>query len=415
MKPIRDQTSSSGFEDPDIFRTMFENANIGIFQTTLEGRYIRVNPALAVMYGYETADQMLSALTNISLQLYVEPGRRQHFQDALNDHGEIENFESQIHHRDGTIIWISETARVVRCPSNNAVYYEGFVKNITQRKRLEAEISAFTRDLESRVDQRTRELTLENERRRLAQKALKEALAKAEHAAQAKGQFLANMSHELRTPLNSIIGFSQAIQGQIHGPLQPSSYGEYVGIIESSAHHLLDLINDVLDLSKIDSGTVELNVEPLNVVDLMDDCIALIHHRFEETALELKREFDTVALVLHGDARRLKQVFLNLLSNAIKFTSQNGTITVSIASALDGMLAITIADTGIGISVADIPKVLSEYGQVEHGLDHVVEGTGLGLPISKKLVEMHGGQLSIASILGEGTTITVSLPTSAIA
>jgi len=402
---------STMMDDRDTFREIFENANIGIFQSTIHGRYIRVNPSLADMYGYDDVDEMLDVLTDISHQLYVEEGRRDDFITQLVSAGAIENFESQVYRRDGTVIWISETARVVPTSSGRPAYFEGFVKNVSERKNLEAQVSEFTQDLEARVQKRTSEIMLEIERRRLAERSLKEALSEAQTATEAKSQFLASMSHELRTPLNAIIGFADAIRAELHGPLAPQEYAEYIDIIKGSGDHLLDLINDVLDLSKIDAGEVDLRMVDVDVRTLMSDCLDLIAHRAAEASIHLTHDIDeNVDTVIRGDARRIKQVFLNLLSNAIKFTPPNGTVTVKIWDEAPGLLEVSVKDTGVGISAADIPKVLSEYGQVEHGLAHVGEGTGLGLPITKKLVELHGGVLSIDSKVGCGTTVSVSLP-----
>ena len=413
------------FNTPHVFQDIFENANIGIFQTTPEGRYIRVNPALAEMYGYTDVEEMLSALTDIEHQLYVEEGRREAFQTALLEHGEVENFESQVRRKDGSAIWISETARVIRCVTDcphaqddcascfdgRAVYYEGFVKNITERKALEGQVQTFTTDLENRVKRRTHELTLEVERRRLAQASLQQALGEAEHAAQAKSKFLANMSHELRTPLNAIIGFAQAIQAEIHGQMQPASYGEYIGIIDNSARHLLALINDILDLSKIDSGKVELDLEVIDLARVVAESVDLIQHRAEQAGVTISCNLvDGVGTMVQLDARRIKQVLLNVLSNAVKFTPSGGAVRIELSETAEETLLLSISDSGVGIAEDDIPKVLSEYGQAEHGLDHVVEGTGLGLPISKKLVELHGGTFALDSEIGEGTTVKVCLP-----
>ncbi len=398
-------------EECDTFRDIFENANIGIFQTTPEGRYIRVNPALAEMYGYRTAEDLMVGLTDISNQLYVEDGRRDEFSTILERDGQIENFESQIYRRDGSVIWISETARVVPAASGHSAYFEGFVKNITEKKNLEHQVSQFTQELEERVHKRTSELLLEIERRRIAEQSLKEALKNAEAATEAKSEFLASMSHELRTPLNAIIGFADLIREETHGAMQPPAYSEYIDIIRNSGNHLLGLINDVLDLSKINSGTVDLDMERVDVRAVMVECLDLISHRAMQSGIDLNADIDqSVGAVIRGDVRRIKQVFLNLLSNAVKFTPEDGHVNVAIKDTAPGLLSIAVSDTGVGIAPDDIPKVLSEYGQVEHGLEHVVEGTGLGLPITKKLVELHGGSLSIDSSRGRGTTVCVTLP-----
>ncbi len=398
-------------DEHDTYKDIFENANIGIFQSTVDGHYIRANYALAEMYGYDSVKSFIATLTNISEQLYVEKGRRDEFIEALHTEGQIENFESQVYRQDGSTIWISETARVVPETVGRAAYFEGFVKNITKRKELEAQLRTFNQKLEERVEQRTHELLLEIERRHLTESSLKEALQTAEDAASAKSTFLASMSHELRTPLNAIIGFSDAIQSEVLGPVAPTKYGEYVKIIRSSGHHLLELINDILDLSKIESGTVDLSQDAVNPRQILLECLDLIGHRAEEAGIELfEKTAPDIPKTIIGDARRIKQVFLNLLSNAIKFTPQGGTVAVCVTADNPTKLTVRVADSGVGIAKEDIPKVLSEYGQAEHGLDHLVEGTGLGLPISKKLVEMHGGRLNIESDVGKGTTVIITLP-----
>lgn len=403
MSPERDELET--------FRDIFENANIGIFQSTPEGRYLRVNPYLADMYGYDTVNGMLSALTDIRGQLYVEPGRREEFIDTLLNFGSVENFESEVRRRDGTTIWISESGRVVHGPDGEVQFFEGFVKNVTERVRLERKVSEFTHTLEEEVQKRTRELLLEIERRRLAEASLKDALKKAEAATEAKSKFLASMSHELRTPLNAIIGFADAMMSEMLGPVQPSAYSEYVEIIRSSGNHLLELINDVLDLSKIDAGAVELSRGEVSVSALVLECLDLIGHRAAAAGVTLEHLDESGPKgVIHADQRRLKQVFLNLLSNAIKFTPEGGRVRIKVALSEAGCLCVHVNDSGVGIAPENIETVLSEYGQAEHGLDHVVEGTGLGLPITKKLVELHGGKLMLDSEVGVGTQVTVCLP-----
>ena len=393
-----------------VYRDIFDNATIGIFQTSPDGYYIRVNPALARIYGYESPDQMLKELTDISGQLYVHSERRQEFAQAMNAQGFVENFESPIRRADGQVIWISEDARVVKDSAGNALYYEGFVKDVTDNKRLMAEVEALTHTLESRVEHRTRELEIENERRRLAESALTEALYEAKSALETKSRFLAGVSHELRTPLNAIIGFSEVMATETLGPVGNEKYVGYVDHILNSGRHLLSLINDILDLSKIDAGRMDLNVSPVNLSDVLSGCVSMLESQIRDGGLTLEAACDDTAMIIEADGLRLRQVFLNLLSNAIKFTPDGGTIALTCVPYRDTGYIVTVRDTGVGMKAEDIPKALSEYGQVEHGLDHVLEGTGLGLPISKKLVEMHGGRLILDSEPGVGTTVTVKLP-----
>lgn len=404
-------TAPSSRDELDTFRDIFENASIGIFQSTPAGRYVRVNPALSAMYGYDDVESLMVALTDIRHQLYVDPRRREEFVKTLLAENSMENFESEVRRRDGSTLWISESARVVYNDFGEILYFEGFVKNVTQRVQLERQVAEFTQTLEQKVQKRTSELLLEIERRRLAEVSLKDALKKAEAATDAKSRFLASMSHELRTPLNAVIGFSDAIEAEIHGPIQSPQYAEYVGIIKSSGIFLLDLINDILDLSKIDAGALELNCDEVDVTALLWSCIDLTSHRAMESGVTLEPiKSDQANTFIQADARRLKQVILNLLTNAIKFTPSGGRVSTDLVIDEEQCLCIRISDTGVGIAPENMEKVLSEYGQALHGLDHVVEGTGLGLPITKKLVELHGGTLKLDSVLGEGTTVSVRLP-----
>lgn len=398
-------------DELETFRDIFENASIGIFQSTPQGKYVRVNPALAAMYGYDDVQDLMEAMTDIGHQLYVDPERREEFVKTLMHNGSMESFESEVHHRDGSTIWISESSRIVRNAEGDILYFEGFVKNVTQRVKLEKQVAEFTQTLEQKVQKRTSELLLEIERRRLAETSLKDALKEAEAATEAKSRFLASMSHELRTPLNAVIGFSDAMSSELLGPVEPPQYVEYVSIIKSSGTLLLELINDILDLSKIDAGAVELDYDSVDVSSLLLDCLDLTSHRATAAGVLLEPVDDSqLSTSIHADQRRLKQIILNLLTNAIKFTPKGGRVTTQVKTGERGCLCIVIADTGVGIAPENINRVLSEYGQAEHGLDHVVEGTGLGLPITKKLVELHGGALTLESTLGAGTSVTVCLP-----
>ena len=232
----------------------------------------------------------------------------------------------------------------------------------------------------------------------------------AESANRAKSSFLANMSHELRTPLNAIIGFSEVLQDQLFGPEASERYREYGAYINASGQHLLRLVNDVLDLSKLAAGQLELAESLVDVKSLLHECIDLVLAQARQKSVTIATNLPAdLPLVLAGELR-LKQALLNLLSNAVKFSRADGTIMLA-AQLLDtGELAITIADRGIGMEPRDIPVALEPFRQIDHALSRSYEGTGLGLPLAKLLVEKHGGTLTLESALGIGTTATVTLP-----
>jgi signal transduction histidine kinase len=241
-------------------------------------------------------------------------------------------------------------------------------------------------------------------------KVLTEAMNEAQTADRAKSEFLANMSHELRTPLNAIIGFSEILKGEVLGPLGGAKYQQYAEDIHGSGRHLLEIINDILDLSRIEAGHMELNETMVAPAAVIAACNTLVRQRAEAAQLDLTIEQDPSLPRLRADERVLKQVLLNLLSNAIKFTAPGGLVRLRTERAPDGGFRVIVADTGIGIAPADIPRVLMPFGQVDGSLARSYEGTGLGLPLAKSLIELHGGRLDVASELGRGTTITVSLP-----
>ena len=235
------------------------------------------------------------------------------------------------------------------------------------------------------------------------------ALAHADAANRAKSSFLAAMSHELRTPLNAIIGFSEIMKAQLYGRVGNDTYRGYVDDIHNSGRHLLQLINDILDLSKSDAGELKLSNDIVDVNQLVDECLPFVRTQATRGNVRLSVVHTADAIQLRADARRIKQIVLNLLSNAVKFTPEGGAVTVSVRHHRDG-IAIVVADSGIGIGEADIPVALARFGQIDNGLSRKYDGTGLGLPLAKELAELHGGSLSIESSPGKGTTVMLWLP-----
>jgi len=229
-------------------------------------------------------------------------------------------------------------------------------------------------------------------------------------ANRAKSEFLANMSHELRTPLNAILGFSELMGNATLGPLGDPKYEEYTKDINDAGRHLLALINDILDLSKIEAGKLELDEEDIDVAMTIRSCMVLVKERAGNGGVKLLTDIPDGLPALHADQRQLKQILVNLLSNAVKFTPAGGEVTLKAWSRPDSGYVFQVIDTGIGIALADIPTALAPFGQVDSALSRKFAGTGLGLPLTKSLVEMHGGSLDLQSEEGAGTTVTVRFP-----
>ncbi len=237
-----------------------------------------------------------------------------------------------------------------------------------------------------------------------------EARRRAEDANVAKSRFLATMSHELRTPLNAILGFSEVMQAEVMGPINNPRYKEYAGNIHQSGSHLLHLINEILDLSRIEAGRYELNEEAHRLADIVDDCHRLLKLRIDGKALRIVKRFDENLPQVWVDERAVRQICLNLLSNALKFTPTGGQIVLTVARTSDGGQVIRVRDTGPGIPKEELPKVLQAFGQGALAQRGAEGGTGLGLPIVKKLIDMHGGRFELKSELGKGTLAAAYVP-----
>ena len=246
--------------------------------------------------------------------------------------------------------------------------------------------------------------------RKRAERALIAAKEAAELSNQAKSEFLANMSHELRTPLNAIIGFSEFLQSDLLDPLDVPRHREFARDISVSGHHLLDLINDILDLSKIEAGKIDLHEDVIDVGETIERCIALLRERLQHGGLTLETSISPSLPDLRADPRLVKQVLLNVLSNAVKFTPAGGTISVKAWSGSADGLLIQVADSGIGMAVEDIPRAMRRFERIDSPTARARAGTGLGLPLSRGFVELHGGSLDIQSKLDLGTTVTIRFP-----
>jgi signal transduction histidine kinase len=232
-------------------------------------------------------------------------------------------------------------------------------------------------------------------------------------ASRSKSAFLAAMSHELRTPLNAIIGFSEMMALEAFGPLGSPMYQNYSQDIHRSGKHLLSLISDILDISRLEAGKAELHEESVDVATLVGDCLRMVEHQAENGGLSLETDVPPDLPRVLADERRLKQVLLNLLSNAIKFTQRGGRIVMQ-ARASDEGLSLSVEDSGVGIAPEDIVRAFEKFSQVDSTVARHQQGAGLGLPLSRQLMELHGGTLTLESVVSVGTIATAVLPASRI-
>lgn len=359
------------------YRAIVENAASGIYQMTPEGIYLSANPAMARILGYESPDELLKQVKNANESLYLDGRERATFVKNLNTKDTMHNFESRMSRKDGGVIWINENARAVRDETGSILYFEGSVYDITERKNADI--------------------------------ALREAKFHSDIANRAKSEFLANMSHELRTPLNAIIGFSEMIKNQVFGQIEQDSYREYAEDIHKSGNGLLRIINEILDISKIDAGNRQLNESTLSIERITKSALDLLAPKVDEGDVNVSVNLDGVPEIV-GEELALKQVFVNILSNAIKFTPKGGHVTVTNELDSSGQLRIAITDTGIGLNEDEIKKALSPFGQVDNDLARDNSGTGLGLTLADALMQLHGGALDLFSQKGIGTTVSLILP-----
>ncbi len=355
---------------------IMENAPAEIYLKDAEGRYVLINRQYERLWGVTNEGVRGKLPEQIHDQSEFAEAARAH-DLAVLESGEVIERENDVLMNDGP-----HTLHMIKFPIRDAA------------GRI-AGLGAIATDVT---------------KQKWAERAILASKEEADQANRTKAEFLANMSHELRTPLNAIIGYSEFIQAQKPGAEGHPRYAEFAGNILEAGRHLLDLINDILNLSKIEARGSELTEEEIEIPELLRAVERLLKQRAERQGIDLQIEWAEDLPHLWADRCKLKQVLINLVTNSIKFTELGGKVTLRAWFREPGGYVFQVTDTGIGIALADIPKALSQFGQVDNPLSREHEGTGLGLPLSKALVEMHGGSLDLQSKPGYGTTVTVRVP-----
>jgi len=361
-------------ESESRYRLLAENATDMIIRLTLDGHRVYTSPAYREILGY-VPDDLDQGTAGDIISAADRPRFQELFSELAAGKRDAVAIEYRVHHRDGHLIWVETRLKLVRDPATGAP----------------VEIVGVVRD---------------NSRQKANEEKLRAAHEEAERSNRMRSAFFSNMSHELRTPLNAVIGFADLMRQETLGPLGLPKYREYAEDIHASGEHLLGIINDILDFAKLEAGALVLHEEPVVLGALVATSCRLMAAKAEQKGIDLSFSVADDGPEALGDPVRTKQVLLNLLSNAIKFTPAGGKVRVTAGSAADGAPAISVSDTGIGIAAEDLHKVVEPFGQVDNARNREGDGTGLGLPLSRRLMEMQGGTLEITSRLGVGTTVT---------
>lgn len=380
------------------YRDIFNNAQEGIFQVTPDGRIRSANPTLAIILGYHSSEELMASVTDVSRQLFADYEIFEDLRSKLESKASILQYETQFIRKDRTLLWGSIKLHRVVNEKQQLECFEGLLEDISDQKYAEQALLKAYEDIESKVDQRTKDL-------RLANSELEESRNKAYAAAQAKSDFLANMSHEIRTPMNGVIAASDlALE------LKPDKKMEkYLSIIRSSGYTLLELINDILDFSKIEANKLSVVHAPFNIHALFAKLSSLFAAKLAEAShkVELITYIDPdLPQELIGDSGRIQQVLTNLMGNAIKFTETGYVLAGVEKIEIEGSnvrLKFYVHDTGIGMQQAYLKELFDPFTQADVSTARNYGGTGLGMSISKKLVELMGGEIWAKSELGEGS------------
>ncbi|MEE3715855.1 response regulator [Tumidithrix elongata RA019] len=408
-------------ESESRFRNAFETAAIGMALNALDGRFLKVNLALCQLFGYSESE-----LLSLTYQEITHADDMASDLDAMHSllTGKIGSFnlEKRFWHKKRHIVWILLSVSLVRDTMQQPMYLIAQMQNISDRKQAEIALSQLNNELESRVARRTEALQKSESRLISTNEQLAIANAELARATRLKDEFLANMSHELRTPLNAVLGMAEGLLESVFGSINERQK-KAIDTIERSGRHLLDLINDILDLAKIESGKLELQISDVPIQSICDNSMLLVRQMALKKNLRLSTHIPGDIGMIWVDDRRIRQVLINLLSNAIKFTPTEGSVTLEVwveteerrgekptEEASSSQVAFSIVDSGIGISRENIQKLFQPFVQIDSSLSRQNVGTGLGLSLVQRIVTQHGGTVSVESEVGQGSRFTIRLP-----
>jgi PAS domain S-box-containing protein len=401
------------------YRTLFEESKDAIFVTNREGNLIDINQATLDLFGYTRAE-MIGVYVR---ELYADPEVHSRFVEEIKQEGALRDFEVRFLKKDGTVMDCLMTVTIWRADEGHILAFQGIVRDITKQKRAQKLLEDYSLTLEQEVNERTIQLA--------------QATREAEAANQSKSDFLASASHELRTPLTSILGFAkislQTLEDKLFPKIQADDrrtqrdmrhVKENIEIIVTEGERLTAIINNLLDLAKIEAGKVDWNMQSITLSKVIERAIAATSSLFEQKGLKLIKDLAPDLPEIIGDQDKLIQVVINLISNAVKFTDE-GSVTCRAEVTLPlspphtgemqgGEIIVSIIDTGLGIALEDQPKVFEKFKQVGDTLTDKPQGTGLGLPICKEIVEHHGGRIWVDSQPGQGSTFSFALPIQAL-
>ncbi len=408
-----------------LLSAMFERSVVGMAITDADGKFIRTNPFYQQMVGYSENELQLMRFTDNMLPEDIEDNLRLRSQ-VLSDECESYQMEKRLFHRNGKMIWVRTTSSKILDEVGQPPLFVGVIEDISDHKQAEKSLASaeierqqaiddlyqLNQQLETRVAQRTQELQYTNQQ-------LSAANSELARATRLKDEFLANMSHELRTPLNAVLGMSEGLMTGVFGDLNERQMRS-LSLIETSGRHLLDLINDILDVAKIGAGKLDLELSSVAIEYLCKSSLEFVKQIASQKNIQLKLSINHSIKMVTVDERRMRQALINLLSNAVKFTPKGGSVclevnlqaaeTTKITTECPYVMIFSIIDTGIGISPEDISNLFQAFVQIDSSLNRQYAGTGLGLTLVQQLVEMHGGCVSVASQVGEGSCFSIVLP-----